>query len=197
VTENKVIIKRTAIKGVVRVKLGTCKAVFSVTDVKGGDNLIKRFNPLFNGSSVKFIRFFKSRFYIFQFGFPLCQPTQGRQRKMDRPTTYWFGAAKLRTGVRKAILPPLVKSSSQRNQSLYDGSFAVIGPRLWNIVPKQFHSVADPLQFKIKLTEFLNTIPDKPPVSGYKYANTNSLLEWNENILAAKLEGRSDYLMTL
>jgi hypothetical protein len=99
VTENKVIIKRTAIKGVVRVKLGTCKAVFSVTDVKGGDNLIKRFNPLFNGSSVKFIRFFKSRFYIFQFGFPLCQPTQGRQRKMDRPTTYWFGAAKLRTGV--------------------------------------------------------------------------------------------------
>ena len=97
----------------------------------------------------------------------------------------------------KAILPPLVKSSSQRNQSLYDGSFAVIGPRLWNIVPKQFHSVADPLQFKIKLTEFLNTIPDKPPVSGYKYANTNSLLEWNENILAAKLEGRSDYLMTL
>ena len=45
----------------------------------------------------------------------------------------------------KAILPPLVKSSSQRNQSLYDGSFAVIGPRLWNIVPKQFHSVADPL----------------------------------------------------
>ena len=55
----------------------------------------------------------------------------------------------------------------------------------------------NPLQFKIKLTEFLNTIPDKPPVSGYKYANTNSLLEWNENILAAKLEGRSDYLMTL
>jgi hypothetical protein len=79
VTENKVIIKRTAIKGVVRVKLGTCKAVFSVTDVKGGDNLIKRFNPLFNGSSVKFIRFLSQDFTSSSSGFPYVN-----QLKVDK-----------------------------------------------------------------------------------------------------------------
>ena len=83
VAKNKIIIERTAIKSVVCIKLGTCEASFNVTDVKGGNNLIKRFNPLFNGSSKIFIRFFKSIIYIFPFGFPLCQPTQGRQRKMD------------------------------------------------------------------------------------------------------------------
>jgi hypothetical protein len=96
----------------------------------------------------------------------------------------------------KALLPSLAKSSSQRNQSLYDSSFAVMGPRLWNIIPSQLHSVADPMQFKYKLTEFINRIPDKPPVSGYSCANRNSLLEWSTNMLAAKLEGRSAYPMT-
>lgn len=96
----------------------------------------------------------------------------------------------------KALLPSLTKSSSQRNQSLYDSSFAVMGPRLWNIIPSHLHSAADPMQFKHKLTEFLNTIPDKPPVSGYSCANRNSLLEWSTNMLAAKLEGRSDSPMT-
>ena len=95
----------------------------------------------------------------------------------------------------KALLPSLAKSSSQRNQSLYDSSFAVMGPRLWNIIPGHLHSVADPMQFKFKLTEFINRIPDKPPVSGYSCANRNSLLEWSTNMLAAKLEGRSAYPM--
>ena len=96
----------------------------------------------------------------------------------------------------KALLPPLSKASSQRKQSLYDGSFAVMGPRLWNIIPRQLHSVEDPMQFKIKLTEFLKSIPDKPHVSGYNCANRNSLLEWSTNMLAAMLEGRSDSPMT-
>ena len=34
-----------------------------------------------------------------------------------------------------AALPPLVKSSRAASQSLYDNSFAVVGPKLWNILP--------------------------------------------------------------
>ena len=34
-----------------------------------------------------------------------------------------------------AVIPPLAKSSTLRNQTLYDRSFAVQGPKLWNKVP--------------------------------------------------------------
>ena len=105
-------------------------------------------------------------------------------------------AAPSRHGV-KAQVPSLKHSSSSRNQSLRDDSFAVIGPRLWNLIPGHLHVVADPMQFKIELTKFLNTIPDKPPVSGYKTANSNSLLEWSNNKAAAVAQGRSDNAMTL
>ena len=96
----------------------------------------------------------------------------------------------------KAIVPSLNKTSSQRFQSLYDSSFAVIGPRLWNIIPSNLHTIEDPLQFKIKLTAFLKTFPDEPPVSNYCRQNGNSLLDWNMNKAAATLPGRSTYSMT-
>ena len=97
-----------------------------------------------------------------------------------------------RLGIR-AVVPNLSKSSSQRNQSLYDQSFAVMGPRLWNFLPGNLHALADLQQFKNALTDFLNTIPDTPPVSGYSGANTNSLLDWNK---AAVQQGRSQSAMT-
>ena len=49
----------------------------------------------------------------------------------------------------KADVPSLSKSCSQRNHS-----FAVMGPRLWNILPCQFHHMADLQPFKNALTEF-------------------------------------------
>lgn len=79
----------------------------------------------------------------------------------------------------KASVPSLQKSSSVRNQSLYDASFRVMGARLWNVVPPSLHSLMDPLQFKIKLTEFLNTFPDEPPTAGYVGTNSNSILDWS------------------
>ena len=100
-----------------------------------------------------------------------------------------------RLGV-KAKVPPIVKSSSLRNQSLYDNSFAVVGPRLWNILPSHLHHIAELQQFKIKLTEFINLFPDKPPVSGYCHANSNSLLDWSKNNMAAVQQGRSGTTMT-
>ena len=96
-----------------------------------------------------------------------------------------------------ALVPRLIKSSRSRNQTLLDDSFAVMGPRLWNAIPGNLRAVADQTQFKIELTKFLNTIPDKPPVSGYKCANGNSLLDWNKNTAAAAVQGRSDNAMTL
>ena len=53
----------------------------------------------------------------------------------------------------KAKVPKLNRSSSQRHQSKYDASFAVIGPRLWNTIPSNLPQIADPIEFKIKLTE--------------------------------------------
>ena len=45
-----------------------------------------------------------------------------------------------RLGVR-AKVPQLNSSSMQRHQSLYDSSFAVQGPRLWNIIPSELTRV--------------------------------------------------------
>jgi len=71
----------------------------------------------------------------------------------------------------KATIPSLSKSSTQRQQSLYDGSFAVMGPRLWNIIPSDLHLIEDPLLFKAKLSEFLKPFPDNPSVSNYSCPN--------------------------
>ena len=84
-----------------------------------------------------------------------------------------------RLGIR-AEVPRICKSSSQHNQTLYDNSFAVIGPRVWNTLPGRLHLLADLASFKNKLTEYLTTIPDNPPVSGYSGANGNSLLDWKQ-----------------
>ena len=60
-------------------------------------------------------------------------------------------------------LPRICKSSSQNNQSLYDNSFAVIGPHVWNTLPGQLYKLGDLTSFKDKLTDYLTTIPDNPP----------------------------------
>ena len=81
----------------------------------------------------------------------------------------------------KAKVPSLCKSSSLRNQSIYDHSFAVQGPRLWNTIPAHLHQLTELANFKSDLTNYLLTIPDTPPVNGYVGVNSNSLLEWNQN----------------
>ena len=96
-----------------------------------------------------------------------------------------------------AEVPPLVKKSSLHNQSLYDSSFGVMGPKLWNSIPASLHQIGDQQQFKVKLTQYLNSFPDQPPVSGYCCANDNSLLDCGVNKFAAELCGRSDDAMAL
>ena len=60
-------------------------------------------------------------------------------------------------------------------------SFGIVGPRLFNMLPKELRNITDcPLDlFKRKLDEFLKTVPDEPLVSGYtsfRRADSNSLI---------------------
>ena len=77
-----------------------------------------------------------------------------------------------------AVIPPLAKSSTLRNQTLYDRSFAVQGPKLWNKVPNTVKTAQSFDSFKISLSKFLALIPDNPPVSGYSCSWSNSLVDY-------------------
>ena len=77
----------------------------------------------------------------------------------------------------KAVIPSLSKCSSLRNQSLYDGSFAVRGPKLWNKVPAAVKAEKSFDSFKLSLSKFLALIPDNPPVPGYTCSWSNSLMD--------------------
>ena len=74
--------------------------------------------------------------------------------------------------------PRIGRSSSLRNQSLHDNSFAVISPRVWNTLSGNLHNLAGMENLKNNLADNCNSIPDNPPVSGYKCANGNSLFDW-------------------
>ena len=76
----------------------------------------------------------------------------------------------------KAYVPPLPRCRSQL--SLFDSSFAVRGPVLWNLLPKTLNTIDSFNVFKEKLDEFIMNFPDMPPVNGYTTANTNSLTCW-------------------
>ena len=78
-----------------------------------------------------------------------------------------------------AIIPPLSKTSSQRNQSLYDKSFAVQGPKLWNKIPPEIKAAKSFDLFKCSLSNFLCLIPDNPPVAGYSCSWSNSLVDYS------------------
>ena len=78
-----------------------------------------------------------------------------------------------------AIIPPLSKSSSLKNQTLYDMSFAVQGPKLWNKVPQSIKVAETFDTFKRSLSDFLALIPDTPPVAGYSCSWSNSLIDYS------------------
>ena len=63
-------------------------------------------------------------------------------------------------------------------QIIWHNSFAVQGPKLWNAIPYHLNVIQDLEHFKDKLTKFMLSLPDKPPIRGYTPPNTNSLLCW-------------------
>eukprot|EP00116_Pleurobrachia_bachei_P013658 sb/3473920/ len=77
----------------------------------------------------------------------------------------------------RAVVPRIVKNSLAAAQTAYDGSFAVMGPRLWNCLPAQINQITEFQVFKTQLSRFLDAIPDQPPVAGYSRRSTNSVLD--------------------
>ena len=78
------------------------------------------------------------------------------------------------------VIPSKSRVSIAANQSLYDSSFAVQGPKLWNAIPYHLNVVDKAEHFKDQLTKFMLSIPDTPPIRGYASKNSNSLLCWQK-----------------
>ena len=89
----------------------------------------------------------------------------------------------------KAIILNLNRAASQRHQTLYDMSFAVLSPRLWIFEYHSHRAYSSwfPAAVKNSLTNYLLSIPDKPPMLVYCCPNNNSLLSWSENRAEAQL----------
>ena len=83
-----------------------------------------------------------------------------------------------------AKIPPLPKNCKQKHLTLYESSFSVLGPRLWNTLPAEITTIDDLDAFKRALYKrFLQKMPDKPPVKGshgsqYARVNANSITDW-------------------
>ena len=89
----------------------------------------------------------------------------------------------------KAIVPSISRLARTRNQTLYEHSFAVLGPRLWNTLPKDLTEISSQQEFKEKLSSYVTLFPDLPPVKGYTSPNNNSLLVWHQNKAVALQSG--------
>ena len=79
----------------------------------------------------------------------------------------------------KAKVPSLPRNSARSVKSLYEKSFTIKGPKLWNILPKEVNQQTELQSFKVSLSKFLTAFPDTPPVAGYVSQNGNSLLDYN------------------
>ena len=77
----------------------------------------------------------------------------------------------------KVKVPPLRTDATQQARSSYEQSFGVVGPKLWNTLPRRLSTISKKTTFKTALTKYLSQIPDLPPVDGF--ASRNSLLDLN------------------
>ena len=77
----------------------------------------------------------------------------------------------------QAIIPTLPRNCSSANKSLLDASFAVVGPKLWNCLPKWLTTYEKQSSFKNKLTDYLRKLPDEPPVHGYQRVHNNTVVD--------------------
>lgn len=76
-----------------------------------------------------------------------------------------------------AVIPKLT-SKRQRTNTLRDKSFSSMGPRLYNLLPKDIKLLDTLPSFKYQLDQFIQKYPDTPPTPGYVAANGNSLVDW-------------------
>ena len=77
----------------------------------------------------------------------------------------------------QAIVPAINTRARVANRTLYDGSFFVLGPTLWNALPSELTTIQTIAGFKKKLNNLVDSLPDNPPITGYMRAHNNSLPE--------------------
>ena len=71
-----------------------------------------------------------------------------------------------------AIIPSKSRTSSAANQTMFDNSFAVQGPKWWNAMQHNLNSIQSLEYFKDQLTKFLLSFPDMPPIRGCSPQNS-------------------------
>ena len=76
-----------------------------------------------------------------------------------------------------ATVPIIPREAKSKYLSLYDSSFGVRGPSLWNKIPADITMKPSLDSFKAALTKWLLTLPDEPPIHGH--SRKNSLLDIN------------------
>ena len=80
-------------------------------------------------------------------------------------------------------IPPILKGTKAKFQTLRDSFFTVSAPQLFNSLPQSIRDEEVYETFKSKLTTYLLNIPDHPPISGE--SSRNSVLHyagWVEDI---------------
>ena len=77
----------------------------------------------------------------------------------------------------KIKVPALRTEATQLARTRYESSFGVVGPKLWNTLPRGISTITNKTTFKTVLTRYLTQIPDLPPVDGF--SSRNSLLDLN------------------
>ena len=68
----------------------------------------------------------------------------------------------------KTKLPKLYGRAKPSAKTIYDASFAVIGAKLWNLLPKDVTTHITLDNFKIHLGKFISNIPDNLQLQNYK-----------------------------
>ena len=77
----------------------------------------------------------------------------------------------------QAVIPGLNMRARAANRTLYDESFFVRGPSLWNVLPNDLTTIQTLSKFKASLDALLNILIDCPPITGCIRAHDNSLPE--------------------
>ena len=85
-----------------------------------------------------------------------------------------------RLGIR-ALVPRYNYLAQKSISGPYESSFGVRGAQLWNSLPRAVRESPSLLGLKQSLGSYLSTIPDRPPVRGYRVEHSNSLIDWRND----------------
>ena len=72
----------------------------------------------------------------------------------------------------------LIRAAPTHLSTVHNSFFSATGPRIFNTLPAKVKEAGSLDVFKSRLDNYLATVPDLPPTTGYPSINRNSLLDW-------------------